>query len=105
MRCCNWAASWLSSGSVTIGNFLPLHYVILSDTFAQHKTLPFTPTPSGCPMFAPAYVGQQSRGEAPSKVCLFSLPTTNVRVPHPSRSLRRVGEAEYAPMFVVRKNC
>src|SRR5271170_4035573 len=27
MRCCSWAASWLSSGSVTIGNFLPLHYM------------------------------------------------------------------------------
>jgi hypothetical protein len=28
MRCCSWAASWLSSGSVTIGNFLPLDYTV-----------------------------------------------------------------------------
>src|ERR1700743_3247129 len=44
MRCCSWAASWLSSGVDTIGNFHPLHYVILSDTFAQHETLPLTST-------------------------------------------------------------
>src|SRR5450631_2857401 len=29
MRCCSWAASWLSSGRVTIGNFLPLDYAVL----------------------------------------------------------------------------
>ncbi len=28
MRCCSWAASWLSSGSVTIGNVLPLNYAV-----------------------------------------------------------------------------
>src|SRR5277367_2377762 len=31
MRCCSWAASWLSSGRVTIGNFLPLDYAVLKD--------------------------------------------------------------------------
>src|ERR1700733_3807800 len=72
MRCCSWAASWLSSGVDTIGNFHPLHYVILSDTFAQHDTLPLTSTLNGRPSFA--------------------------------RSLRRVGEAEYVPMFLVAQN-
>ena len=43
-------------------------------------------------MFAPAYVGRQRRAEGPSKVCLFSLPATNGS-----------GDAEYAPMFIVRK--
>jgi hypothetical protein len=42
------------------------------------------PTLDGCPMFAPAYVGRQRRGEAPSTVCLF-LP------PSPGLTKERVG--------------
>jgi hypothetical protein len=36
----------------------------------------------GCPMFAPAYMGQKSRGEAPSTVCLFICP-------RPSRAVKQ----------------
>jgi hypothetical protein len=40
--------------------------------------LPSSPPPTlfGCPTFAPAYVGLPRRGEVPSKVCLFSSPST-----------------------------
>src|ERR1700722_6874360 len=45
MRCCSWAASWLSSGSVTIGNFLPLDYAVLKNW----ARISFPETADGCP--------------------------------------------------------
>jgi hypothetical protein len=52
-------------------------------------------------MFAKAYVGRKRRGEAPSKVCLFSIPSTNPRVPHitrrPTLSVRQQLSLEALP--------
>jgi hypothetical protein len=41
-------------------------------------------------MFAKAYVGRKRWGEAPSKVCLFSRPSTNPRVPYISLVFREM---------------
>jgi hypothetical protein len=68
-----------------------------SDDNSVVATLPLTPTLSGCPTFAPAYVGNQD-GRSPINGLSFSLSvTTNTRVPHPSRCWRRVGYHCSAP--------
>jgi hypothetical protein len=50
--------------------------------FDLHSNLPPL---DGCPMFAPAYMGRQRRGEAPSTVCLFLSPSpSSSRLPRPA---------------------
>jgi hypothetical protein len=49
--------------------------------FDSHPTLPPL---NGCPLLAPAYLGQQRRGEAPSTVYLFLTPTRLSRFVIPS---------------------
>jgi len=43
-------------------------------------TLPLKPTLTGCPMFAPAYVGLPRRGEALQRSVFLSFPSPLARI-------------------------
>src|SRR5580658_9918461 len=47
MRCCSWAASWLSSGIVTISYFLPLDYTVFKGGRLKPQVPPLRCAPVG----------------------------------------------------------